>query len=74
MAYLLKNSLDGAAAELALVLELPPELRIQQPWFGAPAADQRIQCFFGLIARTRDEPTARAVHRPLERYSRRLVL
>jgi hypothetical protein len=29
MAYLLKNSLDGAAAELAPVLELPPELRIQ---------------------------------------------
>jgi hypothetical protein len=29
MAYLLKNSLDGAAAQLAPVLELPPELRIQ---------------------------------------------
>jgi tetratricopeptide (TPR) repeat protein len=29
MAYLLKNSVDGAAAELAPVLELPPELRIQ---------------------------------------------
>jgi hypothetical protein len=29
IAYLLKNSLDGAAAELAPVLELPPELRIQ---------------------------------------------
>jgi hypothetical protein len=29
MAHLLKNSLDGAAAELAPVLKLPPELRIQ---------------------------------------------
>lgn len=29
MAYLLKNSVDGAAAELAPVLELPSELRIQ---------------------------------------------
>jgi hypothetical protein len=29
MAYLLKNSIDGAAAELAPVLELPSELRIQ---------------------------------------------
>jgi hypothetical protein len=29
MAYLLKNSLDGAAAQLARMLELPPELRIQ---------------------------------------------
>jgi hypothetical protein len=29
MAYLLKNSLDGAAAQLAPVLELPPEMRIQ---------------------------------------------
>jgi hypothetical protein len=29
MAYLLKNSLDGAAAQLVQVLELPPELRIQ---------------------------------------------
>jgi hypothetical protein len=29
MAYLLKNSLDDAAAQLAPVLELPPELRIQ---------------------------------------------
>jgi tetratricopeptide (TPR) repeat protein len=28
MAYLLKNSLEGAAAQLAPVLELPPELRI----------------------------------------------
>ena len=28
MAYLLKDSLDGATAELAPVLELPPELRI----------------------------------------------
>jgi tetratricopeptide (TPR) repeat protein len=29
MAYLLKDSLDGAAAQLRPVLELPPELRIQ---------------------------------------------
>ena len=29
MAYLMKDSLDGAAAQLAPVLELPPELRIQ---------------------------------------------
>ena len=29
MAYLLKDSLDGAAVQLAPVLELPPELRIQ---------------------------------------------
>ena len=29
MAYLLKDSLDGAAAELGAVLGLPPELRIQ---------------------------------------------
>jgi hypothetical protein len=29
MAYLLKDSLDGAAAQLAPVLGLPPELRIQ---------------------------------------------
>ena len=29
MAYLLKNSVDGAAAELTPVLELPSELRIQ---------------------------------------------
>ena len=29
MAYLLKNSLDGAAAQLAPVLQLPPEVRIQ---------------------------------------------
>ena len=29
MAYLLKNSLDGAAEQLAPILELPPELRIQ---------------------------------------------
>jgi len=29
MAHLLKNSIDGAAAQLAPELELPPELRIQ---------------------------------------------
>ena len=29
MAYLLKDSLDGAVAQLAPVLELPPEMRIR---------------------------------------------